>query len=100
MMPNGSNSRQHLANPKLKFRFARPAHNPMNKKTFYSVTASKSAGHHALPLPPQSRNTQFEDIADAHQYVDTGRKRGSVVIDLMFEASESGIRYLKHDFAV
>lgn len=48
----------------------------MNKKTFYSVTASKSAGHHALPLPPQSRNTQFEDIADAEELrrLDAGKQ--------------------------
>ena len=63
------------------------------------------SGHHGIRGAGAYRSSgfvvySFEDIADAHQYVDTGRKRGSVVIDLTFEASESGIRYLKHDFAV
>ncbi len=63
-----------------------------------SLLASLAYRERISPL--MDRVYSFEDIADAHQYVDTGRKRGSVVIDLMFEASESGIRYLKHDFAV
>jgi NADPH:quinone reductase-like Zn-dependent oxidoreductase len=31
------------------------------------------------------RRYPFEEIADAHRYVDTGRKKGSVVITLVKE---------------
>lgn len=36
--------------------------------------------------PLMDRTYPLDDIAAAHRYVDTGRKRGSVAVDLMFEA--------------
>jgi hypothetical protein len=36
------------------------------------------------------RTYSLDDIAAAHEYVDTGRKRGSVVVDLMCRASTPG----------
>lgn len=50
-------------------------------------------------MPLMDRTYSLDDIAAAHQYVDTGRKRGSVVVDLMCRASTPGpgVRCSKHD---